>query len=129
MTKLDHESNRDGQTAVLIVGAGVVGRIAAIKLARAGIQVHIIEKLSETSNAPRACGYFGAAQILLDELELYSLIREEGFMTRGICWRGLPQGDGSHKSFGPLVGVQPLCAPMTRILVLYQGFSTSHKAN
>lgn len=111
----------NGEIAVLIVGAGVVGCIAAIKLARAGIPVHIIEQLTETSNAPRACGYFGAAQFLLDELELYSLVREEGFMTRGLCWRGLPQGDENHKSFGPLVAVQPLCAPDDKDLAVGSG--------
>jgi 2-polyprenyl-6-methoxyphenol hydroxylase-like FAD-dependent oxidoreductase len=104
----------DGQHAtVLIIGAGVVGCLTAIKLAESGIDVQIVESLSETSDAPRACGYFGAVQEFLDELGLYKLIRDHGFMTRGLCWRGLPKDDEGEdrKRFGQIVAVQPLCAP------------------
>ena len=115
----DHGGN--STTDVLIVGAGVVGCLTAIKLAQAGIRVHIIEKLSEPSEAPRACGYFGATQIFLNELGLYNLIRAEGFMTRAIGWRGLPNDHGGHKAFGDLVAMQPLCAPGDQELAVGAG--------
>ncbi|EXJ70435.1 uncharacterized protein A1O5_06503 [Cladophialophora psammophila CBS 110553] len=109
----DATSANDNHATVLIIGAGVVGCLTAIKLAQAGIDVQIVERLLETSEAPRACGYFGAVQGFLDELGLYTLIRDQGFMTRGLCWRGLPKDNDSKdgKRFGDIVAVQPLCAP------------------
>ncbi|KAJ9626690.1 hypothetical protein H2204_009960 [Knufia peltigerae] len=108
----DSESDAKSST-VLIVGAGVVGCVTAIKLAQAKIDCTIIEKLNETSIAPRACGYFGAAQIFLNEIGMYKHIREKGFMTRGISWRGLPKDDGTgtFKQYGDLVAAQWLCDP------------------
>src|ERR1700742_1908678 len=75
---------------VLIIGAGAVGCLTACKLGRAGIDVTIIEKLPMTSDSPRACGYYGAVHFMLNELGLYELIRKEGFLTRGLCWRKRP---------------------------------------
>lgn len=69
---------------VLVVGGGPVGCLTAFKLGRSGINVTIIERLSDTSDSPRACRYFGASQYILNELGLYELIRKEGFMTHGL---------------------------------------------
>lgn len=98
--------------SVLVVGAGPVGCLTALKLAQAGIQVDIIERLSATSESPRACGYFGAVQFFLNEIGMYSKVREDGFMTRGLCWRKKPVDDGKGgKKFGDTIAIQPLCAP------------------
>jgi 2-polyprenyl-6-methoxyphenol hydroxylase-like FAD-dependent oxidoreductase len=49
---------------------------------------------------------------MLNELGLYELIRKEGFMTRGLCWRKKPKEDGKGgKSPGEMVATQPLSAP------------------
>ena len=49
---------------------------------------------------------------MLDELGLYELVRKEGFMTRGLCWRKKPKDDGKGgKALGDVIAFQPLCAP------------------
>ncbi|KIW26691.1 uncharacterized protein PV07_06504 [Cladophialophora immunda] len=109
----------NGRTAgspkhVLIIGGGAVGCLTALKLGQAGIDVDIIERLPETSNAPRACGYFGAVHHILDDIGIYRLIREEGFMTRGLCFRKPPKDDGEGrggKLFGDIIANLPFCAP------------------
>ncbi|KIW98434.1 uncharacterized protein Z519_00094 [Cladophialophora bantiana CBS 173.52] len=100
--------------AVLIVGGGVVGCLTALKLGQAGVDVDIIEKLPETSNAPRACGYFGAVHHMLNDIGMYNLIRAEGFMTRGLSFRKPPKDDDEGrggKVLGDIVANLPLCAP------------------
>lgn len=97
---------------VLIVGGGPVGCLTAFILGRAGINVTIIEKLPTTSDSPRACGYYGASQFMLNELGLYDLIRKEGFMTHGLCWRKKPTDDGKGgKAPGEMLAIQPLTSP------------------
>ncbi|KIW75446.1 hypothetical protein Z517_10187 [Fonsecaea pedrosoi CBS 271.37] len=99
---------------VLVIGGGAVGCLTALKLGKAGIDVGIIERLPETSNAPRACGYFGAVHHMLNDIGVLRLIREEGFMTRGLCFRKPPKDDGQGrggKVFGDIIANLPLCAP------------------
>ncbi len=115
-TNGDHEKTNDAGSfsRVLVVGAGAVGCLTAYKLGRVGIDVTIIEQLPVTSDSPRACGYYGAVHFMLKELGLYDLIRKEGFMTRGLCWRKKPVGDGKGgkgKVFGDMIAIQPLSAP------------------
>lgn len=99
-------------STVLIVGGAVVGCFTALKLGQAGIDVTIIEKLSETNDSPRACGYYGAAQVVMNEVGMYELVRKEGFMTRGLCWRKRPTDDGKGgKQLGDVLARQLLCAP------------------
>ncbi|KIX94250.1 uncharacterized protein Z520_09960 [Fonsecaea multimorphosa CBS 102226] len=110
-----------GQTAgapakpVLVIGGGVVGCLTALKLGQAGIDVDIIERLPQTSNEPRACGYYGAVHHMLNDIGMYKVIREEGgFMTRGLCFRKPPKDDGQGrggKVFGDVVANLPLCGP------------------
>ncbi|KAJ9603448.1 hypothetical protein H2200_012226 [Cladophialophora chaetospira] len=97
---------------VLVVGGGAVGSLTAYKLGRAGIDVTVIEKLPGVSDSPRACGYYGAVHFMLHEVGLYDLIRKEGFMTRGLCWRKKPTDDGKGgKASGDMIAIQPLSAP------------------
>lgn len=102
----------DNTSTVLVVGGAVVGCLTALKLGQAGIDVTIIEKLPTTSDSPRACGYYGAAQVFLDEVGVYEVVRNEGFMTHGLCWRKKPTDDGKGgKKLGDVLAKQPLCAP------------------
>ncbi|OAP56664.1 hypothetical protein AYL99_08776 [Fonsecaea erecta] len=105
--------------SVLVIGGGAVGSLTALKLGQAGVDVDIIERLPETSNAPRACGYFGAVHLVLKEMGIYELVREEGFMTRGLCFRKPPKDDGQGrggKVFGDIVANLPFCAPDDHLL-------------
>src|SRR5271163_416400 len=42
---------------IIIVGAGPVGLITALNLAKEGIEVTVLEKLADIENSPRAIGY------------------------------------------------------------------------
>ncbi|KAJ5936837.1 hypothetical protein N7466_003287 [Penicillium verhagenii] len=97
---------------VLVVGAGPVGCFTAYRLGKAGIPVRIFEKESTIPSNPRAVGYYGATQVVFQESGLYDLIRAEGFMTAGLCWRTLPIDDGKGgKRLGDVIAAQPLCDP------------------
>ncbi|KEF60622.1 uncharacterized protein A1O9_02183 [Exophiala aquamarina CBS 119918] len=106
-----HNSNNQTNT-VIIVGAGPVGTFLAYRLAKEGINVTVIEKESQTSEAPRAVGYYAASMQALVDAGLYDKIREEGFMVRGLAWRKQPVGDGEGgKQLGEEIAVMPLAAP------------------
>lgn len=97
---------------VLIAGAGPVGCFIAYRLGKAGIPVQIFEKESETPYSPRAVGYYGATQTVFHEAGLYDLVRSEGFVTAGLCWRTPPvRNDAGGKSLGRIIAKQPLCSP------------------
>lgn len=100
------------QLPVLIAGAGPVGCFIAYRLGKAGIPVQIFEKETSLPYSPRAVGYYGATQNVFQESGLYDLIRAEGFMTAGLCWRQppVPNNQGG-KSLGRMIAKQPLCAP------------------
>jgi 2-polyprenyl-6-methoxyphenol hydroxylase-like FAD-dependent oxidoreductase len=105
-------TNEQPVLPVLIVGGGVVGALTALRLGQAGIDVDIVEHLPKTSNAPRACGYFAASQLMLKDTGIYDSIRAEGFVTRGLCWRTPPVDDGDGgKRLGEVVANLPLAAP------------------
>ncbi|KAL2426642.1 hypothetical protein ABEF95_011154 [Exophiala dermatitidis] len=113
------QANGDGanpsdskEKPVFVIGGGVVGLPAAYHLAEAGVEVEVIEKLSEPPDDPRACGYHAPVQLYLHKIGLYKLIREEGFMVRGMLWRTLPKDNGKDgKRLGDILASQPLAAP------------------
>lgn len=97
---------------VVIVGAGPVGMFLAFKLGKAGIKTTVIEKEPNTSDEPRAVGYYGASSVALLEAGLYQKIEEEGFVIRGLSWRKRPVDNGKGgKSLGDIIAVQPLADP------------------
>ncbi|KAL2857318.1 FAD/NAD(P)-binding domain-containing protein [Aspergillus pseudoustus] len=97
---------------VLIAGAGPVGCFIAYRLGKAGVPVQIFEKEAELPYSPRAVGYYGATQNVFQDAGLYELIRSEGFVTTGLCWRQLPTPNSEGgKSLGRMIAHQPLCAP------------------
>jgi 2-polyprenyl-6-methoxyphenol hydroxylase-like FAD-dependent oxidoreductase len=55
-------------TDVIVVGAGPVGFLTALGLARAGLDVTMIEAQSEIVNSPRAAVYFPTTLAVLDKL-------------------------------------------------------------
>jgi 2-polyprenyl-6-methoxyphenol hydroxylase-like FAD-dependent oxidoreductase len=97
---------------VLIAGAGPVGCFVAYRLGKAGIQVQILEREPSLPYSPRAVGYYGATQVAFQEAGIYDLVRSEGFVTAGLCWRQPPvTNDHGGKSLGKMIAKQPLCAP------------------
>ena len=86
---------------VLTAGAGPVSCFIAYCLGKANIPVSIFEKEPEIPCSPRAVGYYGATQVVFQENGLYDLIRAEGFVTSGLCWRKHPvTNEQGGKSLG-----------------------------
>lgn len=78
------------QIPVIIVGAGPVGLLLALRLAQSGIQSVVLEKLSSLNNAPRAIGYYGPVHKVFQEIGLYDRIACDGMPCGGYVWRTLP---------------------------------------
>ncbi len=66
---------------VIISGAGPVGLITALKLAKAGVDVLVLEADDAVSDAPRACIYFGATIAALDSLGLLEDVEKFAFKS------------------------------------------------
>lgn len=91
---------------VLIVGAGPVGLLTALKLAQADITTDVIEQLPERSTAPRAAGHYGAAFEALKNAKLYDKLLAAGHLENGFGWRAPPApNDDGGKSLGKELGV------------------------
>jgi 2-polyprenyl-6-methoxyphenol hydroxylase-like FAD-dependent oxidoreductase len=72
---------------VLVVGAGPVGLLAALGLARQGVDVTLIESGSAISQAPRASGYHPPTLGLLDRMGLIEDAREIAYRSEIIHFR------------------------------------------
>ena len=69
---------RKERTEVLVVGAGPVGLISALLLAKAGAEVTIIDRESRTAARSYACALHPATLRLLDRLGIASALMEQG---------------------------------------------------
>lgn len=72
-----------GQPDVLIVGAGPVGLVAAIDLARRGVAIRIIDKMPEPTDESRAVVLHARSLELLDQLGVLDEIAATGVRTTG----------------------------------------------
>jgi len=77
---------KDEKCEVLIVGAGPVGLLAAIRLAETGIGVRIIDQQSCTAGYSYACGLHPGSLELLDGMGLGSLIASKGRTVDSIAF-------------------------------------------
>lgn len=119
-------------TSVVIVGAGPVGMLLALKLGKANIDVTVIEKESTTAEDPRAIGYYAASALALLDAGVYHKILDEGFTMKGLCWRKKPVDDGKGgKRLGDVIAAMPLAdldddvmPPGTGMLCLQQALLT-----
>ncbi|GAB1197589.1 hypothetical protein APSETT444_006887 [Aspergillus pseudonomiae] len=111
--QIENLQSPSAEADVLIIGAGPVGAFLAYRLGKQGITVTVLEKAPELPYSPRAVGYYGAAQVALQKAGLYDLVRAEGFMTAGLCWRTPPvsRGTDGGKTYGEMIASQPLCDP------------------
>jgi 2-polyprenyl-6-methoxyphenol hydroxylase-like FAD-dependent oxidoreductase len=80
--------------SVLIVGAGPVGLVAAIELARRDIPIRIIDAASSPNTEPRAVVLHARSLELLDAIGVVDRVIETGQYTRGLEFHA---GDASGK--------------------------------
>lgn len=71
------------------MGAGPVGLLTGLRLARAGISTTILETLPAVENSPRAAVYQPVAVYELDRAGILSRCREIGTSSSKIAWRKL----------------------------------------
>lgn len=72
---------------VTIVGAGPVGLLTTLRLARAGIPVICLDSQPGIDASPRAMAYHPIAVQELDRAGVLDDCRRPGSTGRGICWR------------------------------------------
>jgi 3-(3-hydroxy-phenyl)propionate hydroxylase len=78
---------------VVVVGAGPVGLVTALGLARRGIAVTVIEREADVFRSPRAMGYHWGALYILEDLGLVDDLLVAGFPARGIRLRVRETGE------------------------------------
>jgi 4-nitrocatechol/4-nitrophenol 4-monooxygenase len=72
---------------VVVAGAGPVGLVAALKLARAGVRVVVVDAEPEIVRAPRAVVYHCPTVEALDRLGLLDDLRAVGVVKQDYMWR------------------------------------------
>lgn len=82
----------NGNDPVLVAGAGPVGLVAGLLLARAGVRVRVFEKRETLSRASRASTFHPPTLAILDELGVADAAVSAGRVVREIQYL-----DGAHK--------------------------------
>lgn len=76
-------------TNTIIVGAGPAGLTLALLLAKAGIQVRLLERASKPTEETRAVFYNAVSQHEFKRAGVYDDIMKQGFVTNRVAFRDL----------------------------------------
>src|ERR1700749_2523819 len=83
-------------SSVIVVGAGPVGFLTSLGLARAGISVTVVEANAGISDSPRAAVYFPTTIAVLDGLGLMEDVERVAFKSTKFSYRVLATGEAVH---------------------------------
>lgn len=72
---------------VIVVGAGPVGLLTALRIAQAGIPVTVLEALDKIIDSPRAMAYQPVAVKEIDRAGILEDVRKIGGRSTKVCWR------------------------------------------
>ena len=89
---------------VLIAGAGPVGLIGALCLARRGVPVTLVEALSQPAEDLRASTFHPPTLDMLDDLGLFDFLQERGLKSPVFQHRDRPTGEVFSFNLGLLAG-------------------------
>ena len=89
---------------VVIVGAGPVGLVNALALARQGISVAVLEREADVFRAPRAMTYHWSALYGLADLGLLEHMKRAGFIVHETNFHVFATGENVTLSLEPLQG-------------------------
>ncbi|OTA96843.1 hypothetical protein M434DRAFT_66863 [Hypoxylon sp. CO27-5] len=107
-----HALPHDDVIPVIIVGAGPVGLLLALRLAQSNIRSIVLEQETTLGTAPRAIGYYGPVHNVFKEAGIYDQVAAEGMASGGYVWRTLPTEDGKGtKTLGSILGLNIMSRP------------------
>jgi 3-(3-hydroxy-phenyl)propionate hydroxylase/6-hydroxy-3-succinoylpyridine 3-monooxygenase len=97
--------SRTAQPSVVVVGAGPVGLVSALALARQGIAVTVLEREPDVFRSPRAMTYHWSCLFGLDDLGVLDDMSAVGFYVRETNFHILATGENVTFSLEPLRGL------------------------
>lgn len=81
---------------VTVIGAGPVGFVTALGLARAGVPVALLDAAPGINDSPRAAVYFPTTIQILDQLGLLEDTLRIGYISTRFSYRILATGEAAH---------------------------------
>lgn len=89
---------------VIIAGAGPVGLLLALLLARKGIRSKVFERCPELDTSPRAALHYPLVLEVFKDAGIYDIVFQRGIPSGGNAWRKstIDDGDGG-KILGPVI--------------------------
>jgi 3-(3-hydroxy-phenyl)propionate hydroxylase len=91
--------------SVLVVGAGPVGALNALGLARAGVPVTLLERAAAVPPSPRAAVYHWSVLDGLERLGVYDQAVRRGFLKQDYEYRVFATGERIHYGLRSLEGL------------------------
>lgn len=94
--------SEQGNQSVVVAGAGPVGLTAALVLARAGVQVTVLEAGDSLATESRASTYHPPSLEMLDELGVLEPVMAQGLVSTGFQYRDRRTGPIANLDLGIL---------------------------
>jgi len=89
---------------VTIIGAGPVGLLLALLLARKNIRSMVLEQSDDIDVSPRAVVHYPTVLDVFKKAGIYEHVADHGMRLWGACWRGALVDDGKgNKLLGPVI--------------------------